>query len=148
MSRIGFRPGLLPPPKLFEFVVRFGETTLQAALGFPQAIESGELLVGVGGLAIEVVLGHSGSAQFPISGGHLLEINLLGTGAGLPLGLEVVTKAVVIAQLLPGEECGGGAKAVAEGIEADSGLAFGAFGSSTLQGITAVGRDLFRGSHR
>jgi hypothetical protein len=68
-----------------------GVGALQAALGLPETVEHGELDLGsgIGGEDTELAAFHA--VQFPLGDGHLFDIELLGSGLGVPFGFQVVT---------------------------------------------------------
>jgi hypothetical protein len=91
-----------------------GIGALQAALRAPQTVEERDLVCGAQVLAEDIDLAYFEARQFPLRDGHLLQIELLGPGAGLPFGFQIVTKAMEFLAVLGGQDDGAGAKAVTE----------------------------------
>jgi len=115
-----------------QLPLRSGIGALEAALTLPEPIEEGNLSSGAIGFAEDIRLTHFHARQFPLRDRHLLEIELFGPGLGLPFGFEIVAKAMEFLTVFAGQDDGAGAKAVTEGVEADSGLSLGSFGAGRL----------------
>ena len=83
----------------------------------------------VSGLVKGIVLDDLHAVELPLGDGHLLDVELLGPGLGLPFGFQVVTKLVEFFSILAGQHNGAGAKAVLEGVHADSSFTLGGPGT-------------------
>jgi hypothetical protein len=97
-----------------QLSLRSGIGTLQAALGLPQAIEEADL---VGVVLENVDFAYFQARQFPLRDGHLLQIELFGTGAGLPFGFQIVAQLMEFLAILGRQDDGAGAQAVTEGFQ-------------------------------
>ena len=112
-----------------EVLLRAGVGALQAALGLPEAVEHGELGLGSGFVGEDIDLAYFHAVQFPLRDGHLLDVKLLGAGLGLPFSFEVVAKLVELLGVLARQHNGAGAKAVFEGVHANSSFTLGGPGT-------------------
>jgi hypothetical protein len=74
-------------------------------------------------------------------------LSLLGGVLRLPVILQAVAKLVEILLFFAGEDYGFGPQAVAQGVQANGGLACECFGAGRPQRVATVGLDLFECSH-
>jgi hypothetical protein len=130
-----------------QFVLGAGEGALEAALGLPKTVEEGDLDAGAGVFAVDFGLREFHASEFPLGDSHLLDIEKLGAGAGLPLGFEVVAELVEVLTGFAGEDEFSGPEAVAKGVHGAGGLALRGARAGGPLGITAVGLDLFFSCH-
>ena len=65
----------------------------------------------------DAFLGYFDLRQFPLRDGHLLEVEMFGSGLRLPFGLEVIAELMEILGFLGRQHDGAGAKSVTEGVE-------------------------------
>jgi hypothetical protein len=72
---------------------------------------------------------------------------MFGGSGRVVLGLESFEQLAELLVIFGGEDGGLGGEAVAEGIEADGGAAYGSSGARGEPGVPAVGVDLFLGGH-
>jgi len=64
----------------------------------------------------DAFLGYFDARQFPLRDGHLLEVEMFGSGLRLPFGLEVIAELMEILGFFGRQHDGGGAKSVTEGV--------------------------------
>jgi len=98
----------------------------------------------VGAVIVETVVPDAGfgaveAAEAPGGEDDGLGEDLLAGGGGLEIAEEGVAEGVVFGLVLGGEDGALGGEAVAEGVEAGDGLAFGGAGAGGLLGVGAVG---------
>jgi hypothetical protein len=136
---IGKAAGFL---QALEVALRSGIGALEAALGLPEAVEHGELGLGLGFVGEDIDLAYFHAVQFPLRDGHLLDVELLGPGLGVPFGFQIVAKLMEFLGILAREHNGAGAKAVLEGVHADCRFSFGSFGAGRLLSVPAIRLDL------
>ena len=73
-------------------------------------LEERYLDLGCAVLHCDAFFGSLDAGEFPLRDRHLLEVEVLGSGLGLPLGFEVVAELVEVVGIFTGEDDGAGAK--------------------------------------
>jgi hypothetical protein len=124
-----------------------GIGALQAALGLPETVEQGELVLGIVGIFEEIYLTYFHANQFPLRDCHLLDVELFGPGLGMPFDFEVVAELSEFLAVFARQHDGAGAKSVTEGVHADSSLSLGSFGAGRLLGVASIRFELLESCH-
>jgi len=86
--------------------------------------------------------------EAPLGGGHLVDQVGFERAFRLVLGFEGGEELEVLGAVLDGEDDLAGEQAVADGVGAGAGLAFGGLGSGGVPGVFAIGSDLIFGGHK
>jgi hypothetical protein len=140
-------PFLAKTLQAVQFFVGTEPGALQAGLVLPEAVEGLEVIEAEGVLEEDGVLGAVDTKDLPLGSGHFLDQEMFRGGLRPEFVLDLTEQVVEILLIFGGEDEGGSAKAVAEGVEADVRLTFAGLRAGGELGVAAVGRDLFLGRH-
>ena len=133
--------------QMFEFALGPGERPLEAALRLPHAIKKRHLDLRGSGAAEDICFAGFHADQFPLRDGHLLDVELFGSGLRPPLDFEIAAEFLKAEVILAGQDDGAGAEPIAKRVQPHGGFPLRSFRAARLKRIAAICFDLLRSCH-
>jgi hypothetical protein len=116
---------------------------LEAGALHRKPVEQSHLPFGINTLHEDAALAYLEAGQFPLRDGHLFDQELLGAIRGQPIRLQIGAERVKLVDVFAREQEAASPQAMAEGVEAYSGLPLRSFRAGGFQRIPEVGGELF-----
>ena len=116
-------------------------------MSLPETVEQRDLVLGAVGILENINFAHFQADQFPLGNRHLFYVELLSPGLGLPFDFQIVAKLIEFLTIFARQHDGAGAKAMSEGVHANSSLSLGCLGAGRLLRVASISLELFECCH-